>query len=461
MQSLSPMPKVNGQPRVQSSLSHKLHSPSTLGNGGTSSLASITLLTLLTAACGGTITDGAVDTTSTGGLRTIEPSGGSGGQAISYATGGMPPAYTGIGGGFPVNTGAGGSTSHSTVLPPVCLGVPIATSSVDAGAQCAGFGAELEPSPLDMYLMIDRSMSMTYTVQNTSLQRWDVLEQGITAFLNDPGVIKKATRVGLGFFGATGNPNDPAECSPNSYAQPKIEIQTIATGGPLILKAVTDEYALLGGQTPTREALWGALQHAQAWQVGNPRMTVVVLVTDGYPTECGNPVYTPSDMSLVTQVAMEYFTGTVGVYNSVGSPSIRSYIIGIAIDPFDLNVLAQAGGTGAATIVDNAGAVDEFVTAMVNITNANLQCVFTLPTPPLGQVFDPNQVQLFYKPFQGTRQQIPNAGSTAGCGGPYGGWYFDNPTSPATITLCPCTCANLGAGSIELEFGCPPFGIVT
>jgi hypothetical protein len=337
-----------------------------------------------------------------------------------------------------------------------------AASSVDAdaGAQCAGIGAELEPSPLDMFIMMDRSMSMTYVVQNTNIQRWDVLKSGLTAFINDPNVIKKAPRVGLGYFSATGNPNDPRECDPNSYAQPTIEMEPIATGGPKIIQSVTDEYALLGGQTATLQALWGALKHAQAWQVGNPRMTVVVLVTDGYPTECGNPVNTPPDMSLVTQVAKEYFTGMVGDYNSVGAPAIRSYIIGVAVDKFNLDAVAQAGGTNAATIVDSADAVSQFVTAMVNITNANINCEFTIPTPPLSadghpQAVDPQKVQVVYKPFVGTNQQIPRADG-GNCSSANGGWYFDDLTNPTKVTLCPCSCANLGAGSIEFRFGCKP-----
>ena len=334
------------------------------------------------------------------------------------------------------------------------------TTDADAGAQCSGIGAELEPSPLDMFIMMDRSLSMTYVVQNTSIQRWDVLRQGVTAFLGDANVIKKAPRVGLGYFSATGNPNDPRECNPASYATPTIEMEPIATGGPKIIQSITDEYSLLGGQTATLQALWGALQHAQSWQVGNPRMTVVVLVTDGYPTECGNPVNTPPDMSLVTQVAKEYFTGVVGDYNSVGTPSIRSYIIGVAVDKFNLDAVAQAGGTNAATIVDSTAAVSQFVTAMVNITNANINCTFTIPAPPLTsdghtQAVDPTKVQVVYKPYQGTNQQIPRADGGS-CDGPYGGWFFDDPTNPKTVTLCPCSCANLGAGSIEFRFGCFP-----
>ena len=139
--------------------------------------------------------------------------------------------------------------------------------------------------------MMDRTQSMTYMIQNTALQRWDVIEQAVQQFVNDPNVQTMAPRVGLAFFGATGNPDDPTECDPATYAKPKIEFEPIATSGPKILQAVVDERALLGGQTPWMPSLEGALMHAQDWQTANPtRLTVVVFVTDGYPTECDQDI---------------------------------------------------------------------------------------------------------------------------------------------------------------------------
>ncbi len=175
--------------------------------------------------------------------------------------------------------------------------------------------------------------------------------------------------MGLGFFGATGNPNDPTECVASTYATPKIGIAPIATTGPEILAAMTAEEALLGGQTPWMPSIQGSLMYAQSWQTANPtRMTVVVVVTDGYPTECDQ------NISDIQEMVGEYYAGVVGTYNTAGQPGIRTYIIGVAVDHFNLDDVAQAGGTGAATIVDNTGAISQFVTAMDNITNANINC---------------------------------------------------------------------------------------
>jgi len=382
--------------------------------------------------------------------------GGTVGLGGFVATGGLPSA-----GGAPVFTGgrtslATGGSSSQPLLPKACPGLPMSTGAAgagatdpDAGPQCAGIGVEPEPSPLDMFIMVDRTQSMTNMIQNTAIQRWDVIQQGVQQFVNDPNVQTRAPRIGIAFFGATGNPNDPTECDPVTYTKPKIEIEPIAISGPKILQAVIDERAFLGGLTPWMPSLEGALVHAQDWQTANPtRKTVVVLVTDGYPTECD------TDVSHIQEMVGEFYAGVKSTYNGRGTPGIRTYIIGIAVDKFNLDAVAQAGGTNTATIVDSTGAVDQFVTAMINITNSNTSCDLALPSPPPGQILDPNQVQVVYRPFQGATQELPKASSVAGCSSANGGWYFDDIVNPTKILLCPCSCANVGSGVIELRFGC-------
>jgi hypothetical protein len=93
---------------------------------------------------------------------------------------------------------------------------------------------------------------------------------------------------------------------------------------------------------------------------------------------------------------------------------------------------------------------------MLNISNTNVSCEFSLPNPPSGLVLNPELVQVVYMPVVGTEQQIPRTSNDVGCSGANGGWYFDNPSKPTKITLCPCSFANLAAGIIETRFGCRP-----
>jgi hypothetical protein len=321
---------------------------------------------------------------------------------------------------------------------------------VDAGAQCVGVSKEIEKTPIDIYIMMDRSISMTNPLQGTTMTRWDALEQGVQAFINNADVKKDRPRVALNFFSYTGNSLDPAECLPASYKPPDVAMDFIDINGTAILQAIAAERDLLGGQTATYPALEGALQFTQEWQMrpeNKIRTSVVVLVTDGYPTECDQ------DMSHVTALAKSYF------FPPAQTLPIRTYVIGVAVDTFNLNAVAQAGGTGAPAIVDSGG-VSDFVSAMLNITSSNVSCEFTPPAPPSGQELDPNLVQVVYQPHIGAAQEIPEAKTSANCGGANGGWYFDNPLKPTKITLCPCSCANLAAGIITTRFGCRPQMII-
>jgi hypothetical protein len=357
----------------------------------------------------------------------------------------------GVGGGTAA-FGGSPSTGGAPSIVPACPGLSISSTSPDAGttgvpAQCAGVGFAVDPSPVDLFIMLDRTQSMTYTLQNSTLQRWDAIEQGFKQFTSSTF---QFTRVGLNYFGKTGNPNDPAECDPNAYAQAAVPIDYLSNNASALVQSVTNERAILGGQTPWYPALQGGLQFTQKWQMANPsRGVVFVFVTDGYPTECDQ------DMTDITSVVSDAHQAR-GLF--AGGPPIYTSVIGVAVDKFNLDAVAQAGGTNTANIVDGPTAPDQFATALQNalrsIFSANLQCSFALPTPPAGQVLDPNVVQVVYMPFQGNDQEIPRTTSAAACGGLNGGWYFDNASNPTSITLCPCSCANTAAGSVEVRFGC-------
>lgn len=90
------------------------------------------------------------------------------------------------------------------------------------------------------------------------------------------------------------------------------------------------------------------------------------------------------------------------------------------------------------------------------LTSTSLPCAFAIPSPPTGQVFVADQVNLAYTPsgaFQTFIPQVPNA---AACG-PDGGWYYDDPGAPTRIETCRTTCDTLSSdtsGSVAVAFGC-------
>jgi hypothetical protein len=88
--------------------------------------------------------------------------------------------------------------------------------------------------------------------------------------------------------------------------------------------------------------LRGAIAHMKAWAPAHPgRRPGVVLVTDGFPTECD-----PQDITDIASIAAE------GADNE---PVVRTYVIGLnlGLGAAKLDELARAGRTGHAVAIDH------------------------------------------------------------------------------------------------------------
>lgn len=130
------------------------------------------------------------------------------------------------------------------------------------------------------------------------------------------------------------------------------------------------------------------------------------------------------------------------------SVSIPTYVIGVGYSS-NLNTIASAGGTGSAFIVDG-GDSSQFLAAMAAIRESALGCDYVIPsaTVPHG-VVDPDRLTVRYTPGNSTPVDIPLRSGAAACaGGP--GFYYDDPTNPTTITLCPVSC-NMVAGDNQAQ----------
>jgi hypothetical protein len=199
-----------------------------------------------------------------------------------------------------------------------------------------------------------------------------------------------------------------------------------------------------GGGTPTRPALEGAMQYAQTWAQANAgRKTVVVLATDGDPAGCSQNA--PQDVANVAAAAL------------AGPSAIQTFVIGVGSSLTSLNLIAQAGGTNMAFLVDTGGNVSQAFTAALNqIRGSATPCDFTIPAQTAQGVVDPTRVNVYVTP-NGASQRVPvpmTPGGAPDACGMAGGWYYDNPMAPKSIKLCDATCQSLQGGKVELEFGC-------
>lgn len=370
---------------------------------------------------GGGSSGGSVGTLpATGGSGNVTSSGGSG-----NATGGSGNA-----------TSSGGSGNGPTNA---CPG--LALDDGGQGGACTGVSMGAEPVPIDLFIMMDRSVSMGNTVPGTNMTRWDALQQAVQDFADS--TTGSDIRAGIGFFGITGGSDDVIDCNVGNYSKPTVAIDTLDKSGPAIIAAMAD--MVPGGLTPSGPALTGALDYAASWAKDHPgRATGVVLVTDGYPTQC-QPLAV-SDLATIAEQAYQ------------NTPSVRTYVIGLDGD-FNLDAIALSGGTHSAFKVDEGSITSSFTTALQNVSNTQLACEYALPAPPDGsEKLDFTRVQVTYTPAgNAATEEIPAVSGSAACANAVnGGWYYDVPTAPTSIEVCPCTCSRFAAGRVDVRVGCRP-----
>ncbi len=380
-----------------------------------------------------------------GGATGGSSSGGKGGttggsSGTSGTTGGSANASSGGSGnassGGSSNAGSGGSGAYPT---DACQGVDLDSAGQGGDGACTGVSGEAEAVPVDLFIMMDRSVSMANTLPDSTTTRWEALQAAVEAFTSSDGDI----RAGIGFFGVTGGSDDQIDCDTDRYSTPSVAIGDLADVGSDLVSAMAEMQP--GGLTPAGPALAGALEYATAWAEDNVgRATAVVLVSDGYPTQC--QPQTVSGLADIAEAAHE------------NAPFVRTYVIGLGGD-FNLDSIALAGGTHQAFLVDEGDFTSSFANALENVANTKIACEYALPPPPDGsQTLDLTKVQVTYTTADDeTTEEIPSLTSINGCGASTnGGWYYDDLENPTRILVCPCTCSRFEAGRVDVRVGCRP-----
>jgi hypothetical protein len=122
-----------------------------------------------------------------------------------------------------------------------------------------------------------------------------------------------------------------------------------------------------------------------------------------------------------------------------------------------LSDLAEAGGTGAAFLIDtgNVGATESaFQTAIESIRSATVSCTLLIPPHPQGGSFEPDKIDVAVT-SEGATVVLPydeNCTETLG-------WHFDDPLAPTAVELCSQACSSIQASensTIDVNFLCEP-----
>lgn len=400
---------------------------------------------------------------------------GSGGAPSAVVSTRSQPSVTATGGTVAIATASKGGSSSATTSTvsaltttstQACQGVPVSTLVTPEAPEglCDGVSEESEPEPVDMIILMDRSISNSYAIGSESatpaepgtLRRWDVLTSAMQALAGSEDA--KAIGASITFFSITGGNSDAENCNAADYSQPAVPLGLLGDNGPRIVAAMQE--LIPAGLTPLVPALTGVYRYAMAERKRDAtREKVVVVISDGYPTQCKNAEGKPTAISDVSNVIAEAATAPV---------PIRTYIVGIgapetmSAGKFNLMNYARAGGTGKPPFVlDEAAGADEVETQLVkalrNISSTPLTCEYIVKPQMADLVVDPELVRFTFKPNVGEEEEIPKVGNASSCTRSMnGGWYFNDVSNPTKILVCPCTCAYFGAGRVNVTYGCKP-----
>ena len=342
--------------------------------------------------------------------------------------------------------------------------------SPDAGP-CAAEVTKAQQLPLDMFIMLDQSSSMSDTVSGGQT-KWQSTTSALASFLSQSGL--DGISVGIQFFGlpptggttctvvdcyqdsdcgpAACGPCDPDylmcmgaysedSCSSADYAKAAVDIAPLPGVASAIATAISQHSP--STLTPTSAALEGALKYAKSWATAHQdHATIVVLATDGEPTECDT---TLSNIDAIAAVGVN------------GTPRILTFVIGVGSSLSNLNGIAAAGGTTSAFIVDtNQNVNQQFLAALNAIRGTALGCQYKIPSPD-GGTPDYHKVNVQFTPGGGQPQMIPQVADKAHCPSTGDAWYYDNPSAPTQILLCDSTCTRIrgsSTGEVDVLLGC-------
>jgi hypothetical protein len=320
---------------------------------------------------------------------------------------------------------------------------------------CAATQIEAEEIFLDMFVILDRSGSMTQPFGNNDSDgycdigdpnvgsRWCNAINALYGFFSDPTTV--GTGVSYAEFSSSG-------CGPFDMAVDFGILEEADANGHLeaIEDALNDDDP--DGSTNTEGAIDTLIAETGAHVPTGTRKTIAVLITDGNPNGC------EEDRDDLNALLVDHYTDT----------GIPTFLIGMdGVSANNLEELAQNAGAESHTDYCISGD-DEcsyysvgdgnpaaFIDALANIRSSVLGCEYSVPQADVG-LSNFETLEVKFTPSSGaTEITLEQMASEAACDADDQYWVdFSSGTDPI-IKLCPATCDTRGDGAaIDISLKC-------
>ena len=337
--------------------------------------------------------------------------------------------YEGVGGGNG-SGGSGGIAFTDGAVPDGNTGA----GGLDPDAACGLITEQAKSTPLNLYVMFDKSSSMAGS-------KWNSAKLGLGAFVNDPA--SAGVKVALNFFPLDNNPT----CDQFAYLPPVVPFAALPMNAQPIIDQM-NKTTPNGFLTPIYPAVGGAILGAKEQKDMNPgEEAAALLVTDGAPdgpngTCAGVDPNDPAQIAMLAKNGSQMF-------------GVKTFVIGLpGVNQSIANQIAAAGGTGSAIVVGNLNVQQAFQDALAKVRGQALPCEYQLPADVQGGLVDTGLVNILLTPSGGMTDILPQNPTCNGAG-----WKYDisPPAKPTKIIICPASCMALKTdfnAKVQILLGC-------
>lgn len=348
--------------------------------------------------------------------------------------------------------GSGGAGGTGTVLPDAGTGGGAQDASFE-GCVAVGEVAKNTVQPADIIFTVDNSPSMRdeieWTRANLNAFSQKIADEGL-----DPRIVMISCLPG----DCDGHPNNFGIC----VAPPLGKAGGCPDGGPYD-DSNPPGYLHIDLRMPSQKALERIVSTHDQWaSVLRPTAVTHFVVISDDGSEWTAQQFQDAIGGLTPAITDYHFHSIYSFLGKEDACAISStepcckYAApsGEGVDYETL--VASTGGVGADLCAqDFAPVFDQFAASV--IASAALSCEWVIPPPPNGETLNPNLVNVSFIDGAGDPLLIGRVDTVAGCAGVENGWYYDNPSQPTKVLVCPQTCAWIQGkpgAKMDIQFGC-------